>query len=113
MVRDGAVLVPYAWEGFGPGFARIRTARSAIGVTKGGKVLLVAVDRPGRGRTGMSLFELAATMRSLGARDAMNLDGGGSTTLVVGGRVVTALPLGGERTVSSVLVALPNAEANP
>jgi len=36
----------------------------------------------------------------------MNLDGGGSTTLVVGGRVVSALPRGGERTVSSVLLAV-------
>jgi exopolysaccharide biosynthesis protein len=45
-------------------------------------------------------------MLSLGARDAMNLDGGGSATMVVGGRVVSPLPASGERTVSAVLVAL-------
>lgn len=113
LVRNGEVFVPYDWEGFSAAFARMRTARSAIGITKAGKVLLVAVDRPDRGRTGMSLFELARTMRDLGAVHAMNLDGGGSTTLVVGGRVVTALPRGGERTVSSVLVALPAADGTP
>ena len=106
LVRDGQILIPYAWEGFGPGFTYIRTARSAIGITKQGKLLLVTIDRRSRDSSGMSLPEVAALMLDLGARDAMNLDGGGSTTLVVGGRVVSALPVGGERTVSSVLVAL-------
>ncbi|MBM3469914.1 MAG: phosphodiester glycosidase family protein [Armatimonadetes bacterium] len=110
LVRAGAVEVPYAWEGFGRWFARVRTARSAIGITRNGTVLFVTVDRRAgrRGRmesTGMDLFELASLMRSLGARDAVNLDGGGSATLVVGGRVVSAPPRAGERRVSAMLVA--------
>jgi exopolysaccharide biosynthesis protein len=68
--------------------------------------MFVTVDRRSRRSSGMNLPELAAMMHRLGVRDAMNLDGGGSATLVVGGRVVSALPRGGERTVSSVLVAL-------
>lgn len=106
LVRGGQVFIPYDWEGFREGFFRIRTARSAIGITAAGKVLFVTVDGRGRASTGMNLPELAALMVRLGARDAMNLDGGGSATLVVGGRVVSALPRGGERTVSSMLVAL-------
>lgn len=108
LVRDGQIHIPYAWEDFSGGFYRVRTARSAIGITHAGKVLFVTVDRRTRGRdsTGMNLPELAALMHRLGARDALNLDGGGSATLVVGGRVVSALPRGGERHVSSVLVAL-------
>ncbi len=106
LVRDSQVLIPYAWERFGAGFTFIRTARSAIGITQAGKVLLVTVDRRSRTNSGVNLPELASLLISLGARDAMNLDGGGSATLVVGGRVVSALPAGGERTVSSVLVAL-------
>ncbi|MDI6771381.1 MAG: phosphodiester glycosidase family protein [bacterium] len=110
LVRAGEVEVPYAWEGFGRWFARARTARSAIGIAKDGRVLFVTVDRRAgrRGRvesTGMNLFELASLMRSLGARDAVNLDGGGSATLVVGGRVVSAPPRAGERRVSAMLVA--------
>ncbi|MDR7496376.1 MAG: phosphodiester glycosidase family protein [Armatimonadota bacterium] len=105
LVREGRVFVPYVWEGFSASFVRLRTARSAIGITRAGKVLFVAVDGHSR-HSGMTLDELAALMHTLGAVDAMNLDGGGSSTLVVGGRVVTALPRGGERTVSSMLVAL-------
>ena len=108
LVREGRIHIPYVWEGFSGGFYQVRTARSAIGITHTGKVLFVTVDRRTRGRdsTGMNLPELAALMHKLGARDAMNLDGGGSATLVVGGRIVSALPRGGERAVSSVLVAL-------
>jgi hypothetical protein len=43
----------------------------------------------------------------------MILVGGGSATLVVGGRVVSALPRGGERTVSSILVAVPRPQDSP
>lgn len=106
LVRDGQVQIPYAWEGFRTGFTFIRTARSAIGITQVGKILLVTVDRRSRTNSGMNLPELASLLISLGARDAMNLDGGGSATLVVGGRVVSPLPASGERTVSAVLVAL-------
>lgn len=112
LVQNGQVHVPYHWEGFGPAFYRARVARSAIGVTTSGKVLFVTVEqgnstRSRRNRiTGMSLGELATFMRSLGARDALNLDGGGSSTLVVGGRIVNALPRG-ERTVSATLMAVP------
>lgn len=113
LVRNGQVHIPYAWEGFGPGFYAARVARSAIGITHTGKVLFVTVDGRSRESSGMNLPELASLMKELGARDAMNLDGGGSTTLVVGGRVVSALPRGGERTVSSVLLAVRRAPDAP
>jgi exopolysaccharide biosynthesis protein len=47
-------------------------------------------------------------MRSLGAREALNLDGGGSTTMTVGARVVNrpSDPTG-ERAVSNGLFVLP------
>jgi len=51
----------------------------------------------------MSLLELARLMRDLGAVEAMNLDGGGSATLVVGGRVVNRAERA-QRPVSSMLV---------
>lgn len=110
LVRDGEVHIPYAWEGFTPGFYRLRAARSAVGITRTGKVLLVTVDGPASGG-GATLRELAELMRALGSVDAMNLDGGGSATLVVGGRTVSRVPRGGERTVSSLLVAVPKPDA--
>jgi uncharacterized protein YigE (DUF2233 family) len=110
LVQNGRVHVPYAWERFRPGFYRLRAARSAVGITKSGKVLFVTADGPtGRGRRrtgGVTLEELAAVMQSLGSVDAMNLDGGGSATLVVGGRTVSRIPNGGERNVTSLLIVV-------
>ena len=59
-------------------------SRSAIGLTKNGDMLLVAVESPGRERGGLYLDEMAAIMKKLGAVQAMNWDGGGSTTVVQG-----------------------------
>ena len=68
-----------------------------------GRLLLVAVDGNGQ-RCGMSLDELAATMIKLGARDAMNLDGGGSTTFVADGRLINGPSDGSERRVSNAVL---------
>jgi exopolysaccharide biosynthesis protein len=67
-----------------------RNPRTLAGVTADGNVLLVAVDgrRPGHS-VGASFAESAAVMRALGARDALNLDGGGSTGMTVGENLVT------------------------
>ncbi|MEW2155600.1 phosphodiester glycosidase family protein [Streptomyces sp. NPDC007189] len=59
------------------------TVRTAVGVADGGRRLLIlALDGAAAYRTGMTVAEEADTMRSLGASDAFNLDGGGSTELV-------------------------------
>ena len=58
--------------------------RTAVGVREDGTVLLVTVDgrNPQDGMTGMTMMELADLMAHLGAVEAYNLDGGGSTTMV-------------------------------
>lgn len=57
--------------------------RSAAGVTADGKLLLFTVDGRNAGHSlGMSLSEVADTLIEFGAAKAINLDGGGSTTLV-------------------------------
>ncbi|MDF1558872.1 MAG: phosphodiester glycosidase family protein [Bacteroidales bacterium] len=67
-------------------FNTVRHPRTMVGITGSGHLLFVVVDgrQPGYA-DGMSLFELRALARSLGCSDALNLDGGGSTTLVVAG----------------------------
>ncbi len=64
---------------------RDRNPRSAIGIgAKGRRLLLVVIDgRQPRYSIGMTTRETAALLRDLGARDAMNLDGGGSSALAV------------------------------
>nr|WP_327732315.1 MULTISPECIES: phosphodiester glycosidase family protein [unclassified Streptomyces] len=57
--------------------------RTAAGVADGGhRLLLLALDGAAAYRTGLTIAEVAATMRGLGSVDAFSLDGGGSSTLV-------------------------------
>ena len=83
LVRDSLVGDAVDTEG-AAGFATGRHPRTAVGYADGGRrLLLVVVD--GRQKPysdGMTLRELAELMRALGAREALNLDGGGSTALV-------------------------------
>jgi hypothetical protein len=61
-----------------------RHPRSAVGVSKDGAVvLLVVVDGRQERSRGVTLRELAELMRESGAYDAVNLDGGGSTAMIV------------------------------
>ena len=86
-----------------------RHPRTAIGVLGDGRILLIVVDgRQPPHSLGMTIAELAMELQRLGAVEAMNLDGGGSSTMVVAGRVVN-LPSDetGERPVASALVLLP------
>jgi exopolysaccharide biosynthesis protein len=86
-----------------------RQPRTLAGVRPDGTLLLVTVDgrRPGWS-VGMTLPEAARLMRSLGASDALNLGGGGSTTMTVRGQVVNRpSDRGGERPVGDGLFVMP------
>lgn len=72
-------------------FNRNRHPRSAVG-TAGKKVYLVAVDgRNADNAQGVSLWEFTKIMRWIGAEDALNMDGGGSTTLYAEGQNGTGI----------------------
>ncbi|MFD0940351.1 phosphodiester glycosidase family protein [Pedobacter boryungensis] len=64
-------------------FNRLRHPRTAIGMKPNGKIILLTVDGRQENSAGVSLFELTKVMRWLGCTSAINLDGGGSTTLWV------------------------------
>lgn len=61
-----------------------RHPRTAVAL-KGNKVFLITVDGRNEKAVGMSLFELSSFLKWIGADDALNLDGGGSTTLWIRG----------------------------
>jgi len=67
--------------GTGTFYETDRHPRTAIGRTAANKALLVGVDGRSNIAAGMTMVELAATMIALGSVDAVNLDGGGSTTV--------------------------------
>ncbi len=95
-------------EAGGPGFVETRHPRTAVGVRADGRILLVTVDgRQPERSVGMTIAELAALLLELGAVEAVNMDGGGSTTMVAGGRVVNSpSDLTGERPVGDALLVL-------
>ncbi len=105
LVRAGEVQVDSDGEDFPRiDFAEKRHPRTAAGITRDGKLLLVTVDGRQSFSVGCSLIELAEVMKRLGAWNAMNLDGGGSTTMFVGGGVVNSPSDGRERLVADSLL---------
>ena len=114
ILRAGRVAVAARAEGFAPvpsffrSFVAGRQPRTLAGVRADGTLLLVTVDGRAPGwSAGMTLPEAARLMRSLGARDALNLDGGGSSTMTVRGEVVNRPSDRVERRVSDGLFVMP------
>lgn len=121
LVRDGAAVYACAGdpEGFSAGAAQFdsditlgRHPRAALGLAEG-RLIAVACDGRSRRDAGMTLEELAALLAGLGARTAINLDGGGSTSLVAGGRLRNRprsrheRPEPGGRPISTALLFVP------
>ncbi|MFJ5772853.1 phosphodiester glycosidase family protein [Streptomyces sp. NPDC093094] len=124
LLHDGAVALDPVRDGWSPedvqGSDRAllynnwylqRAPRTAAGVTADGRIVLVTADgrRPGHS-AGLTVEETAAVLRSLGAVEAVNLDGGGSTAMVVDGELA-GIPSdrAGERADGDVLLVLPPA----
>lgn len=84
----------------------IRRARTAIGYTASGKVLIVAAEGGNtNGAPGLTLLELAEVMKSMGCVSALNLDGGGSTSMVINNQLtVRPSSAGVERAVVAMIV---------
>ena len=83
MLKDGRY---YDWSLCEKDFIRTKHPRSAVALTKDGKILFITVDgRFPKHAGGVSIPELAHLIRILGGKDAINLDGGGSTTLWLSG----------------------------
>jgi Phosphodiester glycosidase len=94
LVSGGAPCVDGDPEGFGAGAAQFdsditagRHPRAALALGRRGRLLAVAADGRADDDAGLTLAELAEALVALGAVTAINLDGGGSTSLVCGGRL--------------------------
>lgn len=101
LISNGQVSVNGHAERFRSDVTNGCRPRSAVGLTQQGEVMLVAVEEPG-----MTLGELAKVMLKMGATRAMNLDGGGSTAIVVNGRLLNVPGDGCERAVSNALLVV-------
>ena len=103
----GNPVANWAPERLGDGFVNTRHPRTIIGRDREGDTWLVVIDgrQPGHS-VGMTLVELTAFARRLGLVDALNLDGGGSSTMVVKGSVVNRPSDPFLRPVSDAIVVL-------
>jgi len=111
LVKNGYAYVTKHEEKFQPDVAKNAAARTAIGITRDKQLLLVIVKGPSVNKwkkdayptLGITLEELAELMKSLGAYQAMNLDGGSSASMVIDGKTYCGVG----RRVSNAIIVLP------
>jgi len=116
LIRNGVATVEWENEHTSQSFAYDRHPRTAVGFNQDStKLYFFAVDgrQPGFS-VGMSLFELADYMLEWGIYQGINLDGGGSTTMVVRGKVANSpSDAAGERSVANALMVVSTASTGP
>ena len=108
MLEDGELS---DWSSCNESFITTRHPRSAIYTKADGTTVILTVDGRSAGNAdGMSIPELAYLIKILGGKDALNLDGGGSTTLWLQDRGIVNYPCDnklfdheGERSVSNII----------
>lgn len=108
LIKDGKIDITWQQEKTGKSFVETHHPRTAVAKLKDGKFLMVTADGRSEASGGISLPDLAAYLLELGATDAMNLDGGGSTTMFLNGKVVNKpSDKEGERKVSDAILVTP------
>jgi hypothetical protein len=117
LLRDGREDITQQQDGmvhpgdptFAYGWVVKRNPRTFAGVDAQGRTVLVTVDGRGTDDLGLSIPEAADVGRSLGLVDAINLDGGGSTTMTLRGQLIShPSDATGERPVGDALLVLPS-----
>jgi len=96
LIKDGNLFVDLKDERFRAGWTSASIhARTAAAVTANNHLLLATIEGA------HTLWDLAKFLQKMGATEALNLDGGGSTTMVVKGEAVTRAAKSAERRVAS------------
>ncbi len=104
LVEDGEISVTEDEE---VGKAMASNPRTAIGILEDGHYVFVVTDGRTDASEGLTLYQLAEFMQSLGCKTAYNLDGGGSSTMYFNGQIINNPTTGGnsikERSVSDIV----------
>lgn len=101
LVRNGQVSIDWSAQGFTAAFANNRHPRTAIGRTRKGDIWFIAIDGRQTLSSGATLAETARIMLRYGCVEAVNLDGGGSTTLNLFGLTLNRPSGGQERAIAN------------
>ena len=107
LVKNGKPFIDD--EKFPNSFLWHKAPRTAVGYTKSGTLIFVTIDGRQKGVSeGATMSELAQIMWELGAYNAMNLDGGTSTQMVVNGKLVNNPNVkGGCKVTNALVIVLP------
>lgn len=107
LVKDGAIPETFS---FTPSDIMVKSPKTAVGSSKDGKtVFFVTVDGRQTASIGLTLKDMAQFMKSIGAYNAINMDGGGSTTMVarpLGSTEVKVMNKPSDGTVRNVAVGV-------
>ncbi len=105
MLYNGNAI--WADEGFNSALISARHPRSAVGMNTSGQWVFMIVDgRNGMHSSGATISELTEILRSQNVNYALNLDGGGSTEIIINGRMYNLPSDGYERNISYALGVL-------
>lgn len=108
LIENGKIEITWKQEKQSKEFVETRHPRTAVAKLKDGKFLMITVNGRSAESVGMNLLELAQMLLKFGAMDAMNLDGGGSTTMFLDGKVVNQpSDKEGERKVGDAILVFP------
>jgi exopolysaccharide biosynthesis protein len=108
LLKNRQIVLNAADEKFSTAFNQQAAPRSIIATRSSGTILIAAVHNPPN-RRGPTLAELAQLVQRLGAVDALNLDGGSSTSLYLGGHLIDRDPTTAARVHNGIGVYLPQA----
>ncbi|MFC7403300.1 phosphodiester glycosidase family protein [Citricoccus sp. GCM10030269] len=100
--RDGMVHADNPGQFYG--WTHQRNPRTIAGIDEQGRLVLITADGRQTDSVGLSISEAADLSEQLGLVDAINLDGGGSTTMVVDGELANSPSGGSERAVGDAIV---------
>lgn len=105
LLSKGEIIINTELEGFSSksGIGSV-APRTAIGMTAPGRLIWLVADGRQKNSVGLSLWELAALMKEIGVVEAINMDGGGSTTMVLNGGIVNSPSDPSLRSVSTALL---------
>jgi exopolysaccharide biosynthesis protein len=105
LIQDGRIVLNAASEQFSKGFGQQMASRSAIATTNRGTIIITAIHNRVGGR-GATLAELAQILQKIGATNALNLDGGSSTSLSLGGQLIDRSPVTAARVHNGIGIFL-------
>ncbi|MBL8182090.1 MAG: phosphodiester glycosidase family protein [Blastocatellia bacterium] len=114
LIKNSKIDITWEQEKASKSFVETRHPRTAVAKLKDGKFLMITVDGRSEDSAGIDLYDLAKLLLEFGATDAMNLDGGGSTTMFLDGKVVNkpSDPTGERKVGDAILVTLRKPKRN-